>query len=83
MEIIQAREQTRAKAERTAAIYANMLMDILQGKNLDKHLADVNKGIAVIDVELLKMKEANIRTDSIEEFRNNLFRLVYLIGETT
>ena len=62
MEIIEAREQTRAKAERTAVIYANMLMDILAGKNLDKHLTDLKKGIVVIDRELPKMIAEGLST---------------------
>ena len=79
--ILTEREETRQKAERTAAIYVNMFVEILQGKNLDKHLPDITKAIVVVDNQLIEMKAAGERTDSIEELKNNLYRLKWMILE--
>lgn len=82
-DVITQRDETKQKAERTAAIYAKMFVDILYGRNLDKHLQDVTKGIAVIDRELPGMIAENVRIDSIEELKNNLWRLKWMILERT
>ena len=62
-------------------IYTNVLSDILQNKNLDHHLKDVEGALLEVEELINNAKVKNERTIGFENLKNELCFLKYQILE--
>jgi hypothetical protein len=67
----------------TVASYTAILVDILKGKDLDKHKVEVEKAIFEIDKSINSAKEAGTPYDALDRIKNLLYQLKYEILERT
>lgn len=67
----------------TVASYTAILVDILKGKDLEKHKIEVEKAISEIDKSIDSAKEAGTPHDALDRIKNLLYQLKYEILERT
>ena len=62
-------------------IYQQFLVDILENKNLDNHLRDVNTAISDLENLIAKEKTVGRETPRLEDLKNDFYYLKYEILE--
>ena len=62
-------------------VYKSILADVLDNKNLQEHLENVEGGIAEVDTLITKAKQKNQNTEGYEVLKNELYFLKYQILE--
>ncbi len=65
--------------EKIRNIYASIFKDIIEDKNLNKHLQDVNE--AIIEIEKIISLESGKPTPALENIKNDFYYLKYEILE--
>lgn len=65
------------------ANYTAILVDILKGKDLEKHMVEVEKAISEIDKSIDSAKEDGTPHDVLDRIKNLLYQLKHEILERT
>jgi type II secretory pathway component PulF len=64
-------------------IYTSILAEVNEGKNLSKHLSDVEQAIADLDKIIIAGRNAGHVTAALEKVKNDFYYLKYCILEKT
>lgn len=62
-------------------IYKNILSDILENKNIEKHLKDVDTAINELEEIILKERSTGKLTLALDDIKNDFYYLKYEILE--
>lgn len=69
------------KVDHIKRMYVSIYKDILQSKNLELHLKDVEQAVMEIDNLIKSTMRTGRSTAALEDIKNNLYYLIYEIKE--